>query len=170
MSKEKKRPRGRPIATKELPEYESMDEMSMATGIPLPEIKKAKRLGCPFVKHGRPNLHEFLIWYFENNLTEEESVNWSQRDKRAAALIKEEDLMKKRKETIAFAQATAFANHMVNKFFFAELDRLAQEFPPNLKGKDEISIHAECLKQVEVIKSGLADHLAQLKKGEIETE
>jgi hypothetical protein len=65
----------------------------------------------------------------------------------------------RRGETIEFVLVQRFIGNLVGNFFFGELDRLAHEFPSNLKGRSEVEINAECLKQIEKIKIDLKSYL-----------
>jgi len=143
----------------EIPEFSSMQQMASATGIPLSILAMAKKSGCMFVRHGRCDLATFLRWFFSRDIDPDEDVNWIQRDKRAAALIRECKLEEMRKQTFEFALAEKFVRKLVSQLFFGELDRLAQEFPANLKGKTEIEIHGECLRQNEQVKRNLRKEL-----------
>jgi len=66
----------------------------------------------------------------------------------------------KRGETIEFDLVHRFIGNLTGVYFFGELERIANEFPSNLKGKSEIEIHAECGKQIEVIKTNLRARVA----------
>ncbi len=149
-----------------------MEQCASATGIPLAALKLAKRGGCLFVRHGRVHLAEFIKWFFTREEDEEESeggVDWSKRDKRAGALIKEVKLEEAKDRVIDWALAERFVNYLVGVSFFSELERLANEFPANLKGKNEIEIHAECARQIGQIKKSIESSVRTWneKKGKI---
>jgi hypothetical protein len=155
-----KRGAGRPLKhALELPLYDSMEMMSSATGIPLAALKHAKKNGCLFVRHGRCELSVFLKWFFNQDGSDED-VDWAKRDKRAKALMSEIELEKKRDRVIDFASADSFLRRLVRAHFFGELDRLAHEFPAGLKGKNEVQIHEEVVRQIESIKSNLENEMA----------
>jgi len=145
----------------DLPLYDSMGAMSGATGIPMAALKHAKNNGCTFIRHGRSDLGEFLRWFFARTGEDENesSINWADRDKRASALIKEVILEQKREQLIEFKTVETFLNNLVSVGFFGELDRLANEFPSSLKGRTEISINEECMKQTNNIKIALKSQL-----------
>lgn len=143
----------------ELPLYDSMEQMANATCIPLEIIRAAKKSGCTFVKHNRCDVGVFIKWYFETNLSDEEKENWTRRDKRASALIKEVELKRKEHSVIDYLIAKTFMRDLVSNCFFGELERLVTELPASLKGLNEVQINAECSKQVEQIKLALEKKL-----------
>jgi hypothetical protein len=74
---------------------------------------------------------------------------------RAQAERVEIENQEKRGETVQFSVVLNLLHQIVGVFFFGELERLAFEFPPLLKGKNEIEINEECNKQTERIKVSL---------------
>ena len=46
--------------------YESFEECSAAVGIPLKVLKRAKRKGCPALRHNRVRLPALIRWYYES--------------------------------------------------------------------------------------------------------
>lgn len=149
MINDKRNSFARPV---ELARFGSIGEMSAQTGIPSEILTAAKKNGCTFVRHGRPDLFEFLRWYFSQELSSDEQVNWSRRDKRAGALIKEHKLQVSRREVYKAQKVDGFMGQVVRVAFFGELDRLCKEFPATLKGKQELAIAEECDLQVKRIK------------------
>ena len=161
-SHRRKRGSGRPLThSLELPLYDSMHHMAAATKIPLAALKHAKNNGCLFIRHGRCELAVFLAWFFNKASGDEGDIDWAKRDKRAAAMIKEIELEKLREQLIDFSCADRFVRKLVSNFFFGELDRLAHEFPAVLKAKDELRIHEEVLRQIEIVKSNLRGQLTE---------
>lgn len=148
----------------ELAMFGSMTELSVQAGIPIDILKEAKRGGCKFVRHGRADLMEFIRWYFSTNLTNEESESWTRRDKRAGALLKEQKLEEARKRVIDFEFVMQFTADMLKNCYWGELERLAQELPPTLKGKDEVQIHEEVLRHVVRIKKATRERLEAWQK------
>ncbi|HWX19507.1 MAG TPA: hypothetical protein VN578_06330 [Candidatus Binatia bacterium] len=65
----------------------------------------------------------------------------------------------KRREVVSFADAQRFIQNLVANCFFGELERMAQEFPPTLKGKTEIQINEEVIRQIEQVKVTLQGKL-----------
>lgn len=152
----------------ELPVYDSMQQMAKHTGIPIHWLKLAKREGCIFVQHGRCHLSVFLDWFFKRTEGDEDE-DWAKRDKRASALIREEQLMKARDQVVEFDTVRRFVNHLMAVSFFGELDRIAHEFPASLKGKTELEIHAECIAQVGRVKKTVESQIKTWvnKKGKV---
>lgn len=68
--------------------------------------------------------------------------------------------MARRKEMMPFNKVEIFFQKFCVVGFWAELNRLKEEFPPNLKGKSEIEIYEECDKQIEQIKANLQNRLS----------
>jgi len=62
-------------------------------------------------------------------------------------------------EVFDAANVTRFVTDLVHNCFFGELDRLAHEFPSTLKGKDEVAIHEEILRETESVKRTLRNKL-----------
>jgi hypothetical protein len=58
-------------------------------------------------------------------------------------------------ELIEFKLAEDFINHPQGVIFFGEHERLAQELPATLKGKTEVEINVEYLRQLELINKQL---------------
>lgn len=129
-----------------------MEQMASATGIPLTILKHAKKSGCMFVSHGRCDLIVFLTWFFSRDVPDDEQVDWAKRDKRASALIKECKLEEERNLVINYALSEKFIRYLTQVLFFGELERIANEFPAGLKGKSEVDIYAECVKQNKMVK------------------
>ena len=151
---------GRPrVYSTELPVYDSMEQCANATKVPLEVLKKAKKGGCLFVRHGRVHFSEFIEWIFNQDPDSTGEMDWAVREKRAAALIKENSLERLRGKSYDSGKVDSFLRSLVRSTFFGELDRIKSEFPPGLKGKGEIAIEAEVEKQIESIKRALNKQL-----------
>jgi hypothetical protein len=138
----------------ELPLYDSMDAMTAQTGIPRAVLQAAKKNGCGFIRHGRPDLGVFLRWWFgRDHETGEAEEDWANRNKRAQALMSEIDLEEKREHVIDFEVSAKFVRRLTSVLFFGELDRLKHEFPATLKGATELKIAEEVERQIELIKA-----------------
>jgi hypothetical protein len=132
-----------------------MEQMANTTGIPLDLIKRVKKAGCNFIRHGRCDLGIWLKFYFETELSSDELEDWSRRDKRAAALIREIQLARAELSVIDSAEVNQFILQLVRDCFFGELERLRAEFPSLLKGRTEVAIASECDQQIANIKLAL---------------
>lgn len=135
--------------------YPSMANMSAAVGIPLTVLKSAKQAGCSFVEHSRCDLGVFIRWYFSRNLTEDERENWTSRGKRAIALLNEHKLEREKQSALDRTTGIQMMTDVIGQVFCGELDRLSQEMPAALKGKNETDIHAELRRQVVAMKDKL---------------
>jgi hypothetical protein len=124
-----------------------MTQMAAQTGIPMSILREAVKSGCTFMRHGRCDLFEFLQWFFARPESEAENANWDKRDKRAKALMREDDLAERRKQLIEFDIVGRFLDYLTSGVFFAQLQKLREEFPVTLKGKTELEIHHECERQ-----------------------
>lgn len=150
---------GRPrVYATDLPVYDTMDQCSGATGIPKAMLQLASKEGCLFVRHGRVHLAEFIRWFFNEKPQdgdEESNIDWEKRGKRAQTLIREADLQEKYGKVIDFELARGFIEYLVRSIFFAEVERMSQEFPATLKGKTEVEIQAEMAKRAKELKTSL---------------
>lgn len=152
--------RGRPrVYETNLPVYDSMEQMNAVTGIPVTAQKYAKKNGCLSIRHGRCHLGEFLRWWFAQDLDTEDGVDWAKRDKRASALIKEVKLEEEQNRVIDFLLVERFIRMIVYNSFFGEIERMQNEFPALLKGKSEIEIKQEVLKQVTKMKKTIEEQV-----------
>lgn len=142
-----------------LPVFPSMGAMAGALGIPLDVLKAASKEGCPFVTNTRADSGKFISWYFSRDLSEDDKENWTTRDKRAAALLKESKLDEADRRLIEFSLCEQYLDQIVNNIFFGELERLAQEFPSRFKGKAEVQIRTEVQLEIERIKKTLTKRL-----------
>lgn len=147
----------------ELPTYFSMGHMEGATGIPKSALKHAKNNGCEFIRtQSKYSLAIFLKWWFAQD--QDASEDWGKRDKRASALTRELKLQEARGNLLDADETETFIRDLVGVVFFGNLDRLAHELPVILKGKNEVEIHTEMIKQVEQIKEMLKSKLAEWKE------
>lgn len=147
--------------------FGSMTEMSSQTGIPYAYLEAAKKNGCPFVRHGRCDLLVFIRWFFNRAVEEkattddddDDTIDWAKRDKKMSALTREVKLEELKKTQINFQATVHFLSKLVRVSFFGELDRMAQEFPSTMKGKDEIAVSIEVNKQIAQVKKSLESDL-----------
>ena len=112
------------------------------------------------MEHGRCHLSEFLKWFFAKADAKEDS-DWSVRDKKASALIKEVKLKRLSGSVVDFTVADNFIRNLVAQFVFAELKRLRYEFPGSLKGKDEVSIAKEVERQIDMVEKSFRGRLEE---------
>ena len=160
------RPRINPI---ELPRFGSVVQMASACGIPIAILHNATKSGCRFKDvHGRCDLVQFLEWFFSQN-PDEDNVDWANRAKRAGALIKEVELSLAHDQVVDYKTCTGFIRNLIAVMFFGELDRLENEFPATLKGKDEIAISLEVKSQIALMKKNIVRQLEiwEAKKGKV---
>ena len=150
----------------DFPVYDSMDQCAGATGIPISALKLAKRQGCLFIRHGRVNVAEFIRWFFgaERAGNAEDAIDWTKRDKRAAALLKEVELEEEQNRVIDWSMVNSFITRLVSVEFFGELERLAGEFPASLKGKTEVEIAEETQKQIALIRDSMKNKMEMWKQ------
>ena len=70
----------------------------------------------------------------------------------------------KRGESINFEIVQQFIRDLVANCFFGELERMSNEFPSALKGRNEVAIKQECDVQIEAVKERLRKRLIALTK------
>ena len=163
---------GRPrVYATDMPVYDSMAQCSSATGIPKSALSMAKDKGCLFVRHGRVHLGEFLRWWFSqpDDDGEDQDVDWKADLTKQRAMLAKVHRLQAEDKVVDFANVRKFYGNLISNHFFAELDRLAAEFPVTLKGKTEVDINLECQAQIKKVKRYLLDQLDvwELKKGKI---
>lgn len=157
------RPRTTPVP--KLPVFRSMEVMSEATGIPLDLLRVARKEGCTFQKSNQQvDSGVFVRWWFDRQLSDDDKENWTRRDKRASAMTKEHKLDVARRSAIPWTEADAFITELAGPMFSGEIDRLAQELPPRLKGRGEIVIRDELRRQKSVMKKNIESKLKQWKE------
>lgn len=142
-----------------MPVFSSMGQMAAATGIPLAILKKAKRHGCMFMRRNTCDLQEFISWWFNNDLTDEQKEDWGMRRERADAIFAEVRAEDAQKRVVEFSLVEQYLATLVRDIFFGELTRMTQQFPSSLKGKTEIQIRDECEKNEERVKLELEERL-----------
>jgi len=149
-----RRKTGRPLVhVIELPYYDSMKAMSAATGIPISALKYAKDNGCLFERHHRYDLGVFLKWFFARKTEPgDESTDWGLDQKRTKALLQRIELARQEELVIDFSAADRFIKKLIGSVMFGQLDKLAHELPPDLKGLGEVRIHETLIKRIETIK------------------
>lgn len=149
------RPRSGPA---QLPIFDTLQQCSAATGVPLTALKMAKASGCDAFRHGRVSFGEFIRWFFARG-TQEDNTDWLKENKRLDALIKRVRLAELEKRLIDFAEVNRFLQTLVGTCFFAQLERMSNEFPPVFKGRDENEIQARILADIEKVKADLSAKL-----------
>jgi hypothetical protein len=141
----------------EFPQFDTMAQAAAATGVPMPALKVAKSAGCPAFKHGRVDFGEFLRWWFNANF---DTTDWSNELQKAKALREQIRLGEDKGRVIDFRKVERFLDEVIGRFFFAEIERMTQEFPPALKGLDETQISTVIAGDMERVKHELASKLA----------
>ena len=150
---------GRPRSNAaQMPIFDTLQQCAAATGVPLSALKMAKSSGCEAFRHGRVNFAEFIRWFFAQG-TDDDNTDWFKENKRLDALIKRVKLAELKKQVIDFAEVNRFLQGLVGGCFFAELERMSQEFPPVLKGRDENEIQTRILADIEKVKKDLTARL-----------
>lgn len=154
-----------------MPVFTSLDQAANTSGVPVDILRQSKKDGCPAFALNKIYLQRFLLWYFQKELGPEENVNWIRRDKRAKALIAETKLGRLNGLTWDANAVRRFIYSIVHDVFCAELDRMANEYPATLKGRSEVEIRKEVLRQKEICKKTLGQKLEEMEQiGEAEDE
>lgn len=148
------------VFASDLPVYDAIKDAVGATGIPLAAFDEARKNGCLFMRHGRVHLGEFIRWWFTRDIDDEldedkekRGTDWTSRDKRASALLRETKLANEKGKLCEFANVERFIRQVIAVEIFGELERISTEFPASLKGRSEVEIKSECDAQVEQIKN-----------------
>lgn len=149
--------------TEGLPTYDSFEQCASATGIPVSVIKQAKAKdarynGCPAFNSNRVYLRPLLGWYF-NEFTPDLLLDWGNRDKKAAAEIKEEKLKQIRKESIKFSDIQTIHPQLMHTLFDMLHTEFAAELPPTIVGRQEREVSELCRKKIERIRTRLTEML-----------
>lgn len=153
------RPRGDAVR---MPMFDTLAQCAAATGVPLAALKMAKGDGCEAFRHGRVDFGVFIRWFFAHDGGE--NTDWAKENKRLDALIKRVRLAELERKVINFAAVNQFMQGLVGQAFFGELDRMGQEYPPALKGRDEVAIQQHIAADVEKVKRELKSRLETLGK------
>ncbi len=142
----------------QMPIYDTLQQCAASTGVPLSALKMAKASGCEAFRHGRVNFGEFIRWFFAQ-ASEDDNTDWVKENKRLDALIKRVKLDELKKRVIDFGEVNRFLQQLIGGCFFAELERMGQEFPPVLKGRDENEIQSRIRAEIEKVKEDLSKKL-----------
>lgn len=153
-----------------LSQYESMAQLSAATGMPHAAIRAAKAAGCPaFIPGGRIVTLVLLRWFFrefddgqgekppEGLATWREALNRIQTKREELKLRQDEGLMMLTAD--AKRQASEASVH-----FMAELERRDRELPPALAGLSAIEIFKRMKADTESIRKSLTEKLNEVGK------
>lgn len=139
----------------EMPVYDNYKEAEAGTGISKSVLMQAVEQGCQCKRNQRLHIGEFIRWFFTVGLSEDDSKDWEEVKGRFSALREKLKFEKEDDKVIDWALVERFIDYLVKTLFFGEVDRLASEFPANLKGKTEIEIFEECARQAKMIKETL---------------
>lgn len=148
----------KPDPTSSLPRiFDSINQCSSVTGIPVPALREAKKAGCPAFRHSRVDLVAFLKWRF--GLPEDAVADWG------AAL----EEYKARREKIKLdadlgltldKSSVTFAVGRALSMLFSNIDsQFGQLLPPALKGLSESEIQQRLLAAAESFKQAVRAEL-----------
>lgn len=148
---------GRPRkAASELPIYDSMDQCTAATGIPLAVIKAAKKAGSDAFKSNRVYLDRLLVWIFSNEQADS-VTDWNQ------ALAQEKTLRERRKRLMEDEQTAdrPTIQRGAGKIMAIIFDTLERSFCYELPGSQVGKTEAEMATLAKGVITGLRTSLAQ---------
>jgi hypothetical protein len=147
-----------------MPIYDSMNQASAATGLPLQWFKEGKKAGCDAFRSNRVDLAKFLKWLGSKE-GDESGINWNER----LAMFKakrEEHKFKEDQKRVILKSTVRQGVSAGGSYFFTQLDRVRSEAPGGLKGKDERGIDDWMGRQINHIKTNLAEKFAAIGEGE----
>ena len=143
--------------------FDSMANLSSATGIPLADIKRAKKLGCTAFRNTRIDLYPLLHWLFKDD--DEDVSNWSEELCRVKTLRERIRLAEDEGRVMDFSKVVEGAGLMMS-ILFGRLDRMANQLPPSLKGLDELAIKRRIEDETEELRRDIKAKFAETTKGE----
>jgi hypothetical protein len=157
---------------------------SKTKSVPAPILKLAGALGVSrqlinyhVKKTGAPKLSDVPAW--EEYLAEHGRIGSAPPElrieiaKERLAILRAVRHAKERENKVKddlvcdVPRVSQFIHDLVGNCFFGELERQANEYPSTLKGKNEVAIYEECLKQMESAKKTLRLRLEAWDRGEM---
>lgn len=144
--------------------FDSISNCSSVTGIPKSILLSAKRNGCPAFRNQRVYLLEFLQWWFNEGIEDEnnDGIDWAVKYKRALALREEIKLAEDQKKLVKW-DSVEYTLKAAMSLLFGSLDRIfCQELPPILKGLDEVAIRCQCQDEIEKLKTDIKNKMQNL--------
>ena len=138
-----------------------MESCEGATGLPKESQRWAKTEGCLAFRQGRVYLMDLLRWIFK--ATGEGRVNWRGVLIETRAKIAQIELDTTRGNLIARTTALQVLQSLL-AIHFEGYERLAQELPASLAGKNAAQVRAELVRYISEIKSAEQSTVAGLKK------
>jgi len=149
-----------------LPCYDSMQECSHRTGIPVPALRKAKRSGCPAFTGSRVDLGQFLKWWFDN----EEKTAVIDKHQEDALLTRERReflALEKAKLNDSLVDVSEFEDRFWSDVLAplrAEIERLPGQLAPLLRPSDPDGARIMLREAVERIKKNIKEPNAKKKR------
>lgn len=153
----------------ELPVFPGLSVCSGATGIPLPLLKQWKKKGCPaFLLSNRVDLAVLLKWLFAKDRESGDDSGADYNAELAKYKAKREKIKHdKEAKLVADKVETDAGIKSAMSVFFGELDRVfLSEFPPALKGLDELAIRSKAEVAIDRLKGDFKARMEELAKGE----
>ncbi len=151
-----------------LRKYPTMAALAGGTGIPLADIKLAKKRGCPaFNDPPRVELLPLIRWLFRSSDEDGEEVeNWSEELCRVKTLRERIRLAEDEGRVMDFSKVVEGAGLMMS-ILFGRLDRMANQLPPSLKGLDELAIKRRIEAETEALRTDIKAKFAETAKAEV---
>ena len=144
------------------PVYDSMQQCSAVTHVPLSILKRAKKSGCVAFESGsRVRLYPLLQWLFSRN---DESTDWTNHYNKFHALI-EEIAYGEEEEKVIDRALVIVCSKDSQKVMFNALRRMEKELPPLLVGRNEIEIHQIMKNFNDLIEQWIRSEYVRLGKG-----
>ncbi len=151
-----------------LRKYPTMAALAGGTGIPLAEIKRAKKQGCQaFSDPPRVELLPLIRWIFRPTTDDGDDVsNWSEELCRVKTLRERIRLAEDEGRVMDFSKVVEGAGLMMS-ILFGRLDRMANQLPPSLKGLDELAIKRRIEAETEALRTDIKAKFAETAKAEV---
>lgn len=143
--------------------YPSMGAISTATGIPLSEIKQAKKDGCPGFVSTRVELLPLIRWIFRPTEDDEQIGSWSEELCRVKTLRERIRLAEDEGRVMDFANVVTGLQSVMS-ILFGRLDRMANQLPPALKGLDELAIMRKIEAETEELRKDIKAKFSETTK------
>lgn len=173
-NKKKNQPAARQRTAYDLPIYDTYNQAEASTGVPKSVLMWAQKQKSPgFLSQCRVDMRLFLEWFFTTQMEGGEK-DWGNHKKKFDALLAQKTYENKANMLYSRQEVDAFVIELVS-LFFSEMERMQQEYPALLKGKEEVEIcqdiEADVVHFTEVLDNKLtkweSEHKIEEKKDEI---
>ena len=145
--------------------FPSMGNAAKIMGIPLADVKKAKRDGCKAFRGARVDRKMLLDWFKNKPAARPDlpiDVNWSEERVKFQAKRDALRLKKEEGQAIDFGEVRLCLGRGMASLFSTMERCFAVDLPPALKGLDEAAIQSRCSEMVETFKEAFKLELSKI--------